>query len=456
MLEPIAFVVMPFDKKATGQTESGVPVEVDFDALWQRVYFPVLTRLGYQAVRADRDVGALIISEMIQRLALADLVVADVTLPNANVYYEVGIRHAAKRVGCVLIAADWAQPLFDLRQMRQLRFPLSDGAIGDETAKAAVDVLTTKLGDLIDGTSPVFDAVDGFPEVDLTRASAFREVVAQLSDFDADVRATRLAPADERKARALEVFERHKGKKAIREAVVLELLRLLRDLVGWQEMLDYIETLPPSLSRHPLVAEQRSLALGKLGDPAAAAAQLEQLIKGQGKTAERLGLLGGRYKELYRARKANADGRRYLDWAIESYEEGMFLDLNGYYASSNLPRLYRERGSDGDEERAEQAQLVTMRACERAIKLGVADEWARPTLLGLAFARGDVVEAERVLGEVQREGADAWKLATTISDLETDVANQADDGIRDGLRKVLDALTELLAAYSEPQRAAGD
>ena len=40
------------------------------------------------------------------------------------------------------------------------------------------------------------------------------------------------------------MHERHKGKHAIREAAVLDLLRLLRDLVGWQEMLDYIVTLP--------------------------------------------------------------------------------------------------------------------------------------------------------------------------------------------------------------------
>jgi hypothetical protein len=98
-VEPIAFVVMPFDRKPTGVAESGAPAVVDFDALWRRVYLPVLSNLGYKAVRADRDVGALIISEMIQRLALADLVVADLSLPNANVYYEIGVRHAAKRVG---------------------------------------------------------------------------------------------------------------------------------------------------------------------------------------------------------------------------------------------------------------------------------------------------------------------------------------------------------------------
>src|SRR4051794_34466345 len=113
----IGFVVMPFDVKSTGRLEPGVPSEVDFDALWERVYRPVLEERGYAAVRADRDLGALVISEMIQRLALADLVVADVSLPNANVSYEVGVRHAARRDGCVLVGPKWAAPAFDLQQM---------------------------------------------------------------------------------------------------------------------------------------------------------------------------------------------------------------------------------------------------------------------------------------------------------------------------------------------------
>lgn len=130
MPDQVAFVVMPFNRKQTGHTEMGVPTEVDFDALWENVYQPVLEKdLGYKAVRADRDVGALIISQMVQRLAVADLVVADITLANANVYYEIGVRHAAKAQGCVLIAADWARPVFDLDQMRQLRFPLTDGNV---------------------------------------------------------------------------------------------------------------------------------------------------------------------------------------------------------------------------------------------------------------------------------------------------------------------------------------
>ena len=130
MTDTVAFMVMPFGKKATGKSGERSPETVDFDELWHRVHKPVLEGLGYQAVRADCDVGAFVIAEMIQRLAVADLVLADISLANANVYYEVGVRHAAQERGCVLIAADWADPVFDLTQMRRLRYPLADGAIG--------------------------------------------------------------------------------------------------------------------------------------------------------------------------------------------------------------------------------------------------------------------------------------------------------------------------------------
>jgi hypothetical protein len=43
-----------------------------------------------------------------------------------------------------------------------------------------------------------------------------------------------------------------------------------------------------------------------------------------------------------------AEKRRYLGKAIESYEKGMQLDLNDYYPTSNLPRLYRARGDEDD------------------------------------------------------------------------------------------------------------
>ena len=88
---------MPYGRRAT-QAEAGRgPAEIDFNALWDRGYVPTIKALGYEPVRADQDTGGLIVSQMLERLYFADLVLADMTIPNGNVYYEVGIRHAAKR-----------------------------------------------------------------------------------------------------------------------------------------------------------------------------------------------------------------------------------------------------------------------------------------------------------------------------------------------------------------------
>lgn len=125
MSKPICFMVMPYGERKSSVSQDQGPNTIDFDALWEKAFWPAIKSLGHEPVRADQDLGALIIKEMIERLTLADLVVADVTIPNANVYYEIGVRHAAKETGCVLLAADWSQQLFDFSQMPSLRYPLA-------------------------------------------------------------------------------------------------------------------------------------------------------------------------------------------------------------------------------------------------------------------------------------------------------------------------------------------
>jgi hypothetical protein len=445
--DPIAFMVMPFGRRPTGRSEAGVPAEVDFDLLWFRVYRPVLQELGYRPVRADADVGSLIITEMIQRLVLGDLVVADLTLPNANVYYEVGVRHAAKKTGCVLTAADWARPVFDLAQMRQVRFPLADGVVDETSATTARAHLTEGLRRLTEAVSPVFAGVPGYPaESDPQRVVGFADLTDELMSFDADVRAAYLAPQGEQRTLAGEVLERHGHKPAVREADALLLLRMLRDLVGWDAVLDYVATLPPHVARHPLVMEQECLAMAKAGTPGAAvgaAARLEALIARYGETSERLGLLGGRYKQLANDASDEPERRRHLDRAIDSYARGMMVDLNDYYPTSNLPRLYRKRSAEGDETLAAEAEIVTMAACRRALARGTADEWVRPTLLGLAFDRGDVAEAQRLLREVAAEGPAAWKIKTTLGDLEGSIGAHSKK-VQRQLNEVLTALKGLV------------
>lgn len=445
MSEPVAFMVMPFNKKPTLSARDDVPSEVDFDALWHRVHQPLLEELGYRAVRADSDVGALVVVEMIRRLAFADIVVADVSLPNSNVYYEIGVRHAAQEHGCVLVAATWAEPVFDLDQMRRLAYPLSDGACGEAAAEAAKAVLREQLDALVKGSSPVFQAIPGYPgQVDRARLAAFAGTVDALSSFETDVGAIRLTlDKDLRKQKTRELVDRHGAKPVVRQSVVLELIALIRDNLGWTDVLAYVNSLPPTLQQHPSVAEQRQLALAKTGNVAESAAALQQLIERSGATSERFGLLGGRYKELMWQAPAPTSRHKFLEKAIDAYERGMALDLNDYYPSSNLPRLYRLRRREGDEKRAVDVATVAMVACRASMARNLDDEWARPTLLGAAFDSGDVEQARELVEQIRQEDITPWKVESTIKDLAHSLSLHEQPEVRTELDKLLTAVREM-------------
>jgi len=226
--------------------------------------------------------------------------------------------------------------------------------------------------------------------------------------------------------------------------VALALLRLLRDgaenVAGWGSVLDFIGRLPAELAQQEEVREQKALALSNAGQHLEAIAEIEALVAGAGPTPERLGLLGGRYKRLLSKASTPVDRLTYLSRSIESYEQGMELDLNDYYCSSNLPRLYRQRKRKGDEERAQSVLSIVIAACERARRRNVADEWLRPTLLGAAFDAGDADKAEELAPQVAAEGPARWKLDAIASDLEGSIAQVKDEDGRARLASVLAVL----------------
>ena len=155
MPKPVCFMIMPYGRKPTEAEAGKGPAEIDFNALWDRGYVPVIEQLGYEPVRADQDTGALIISQMLERLYFSDLVLADMTTPNGNVYYEVGIRHAAQRTGCVLFAADWSRRLFDVAQFRTINYPLPEGEIIESTARAFQAAIKDKIAGISAGTDRI-------------------------------------------------------------------------------------------------------------------------------------------------------------------------------------------------------------------------------------------------------------------------------------------------------------
>ena len=439
-------MVMPFGTKPNPDPQKG-PATINFNALWDKALQPFITELGYEAIRADQELGALIIVEMLERLAMVDLVIADVTIPNGNVYYEIGVRHAARDVGCVMIAADWSRQLFDIDQLRRVAYPMPEGEITDDTAAAIRAKLHEKdaLVKLAAGKSPVFQCLDWYPGTPpQQRQRELQQFVDRVSAFQEEARAARRAPKTERPQKALDLRERYASKAAELPAIATELMYLLRDTGQWQAVLDYIDGLPDSLRNLPVMREQRSLAESKTGDHFKAIAALEKLIEDHGDSSERRGLLGGRYKKLYASTADPDEKAGYLDNAIDQYSRGMRLDLNDYYPSSNLPRLLRLRAQDGDELAAAAAASIALYGAERARARNPNDEWINPTLIGAAFDAADIPTAKKLFQEIRKVGAPKFHLDTTIPDLELSVELTQDPQLKAGLSAILADLKRLL------------
>jgi hypothetical protein len=437
-------MIMPYGRKPTQAEPGRGPSEIDFNALWDHGYVPVIKELGYEPVRADQDTGALIIGQMLERLYFADLVLADMTIPNGNVYYEVGIRHAAQKTGCVLLAADWSKQLFDVVQMRTVRYPLPEGSITAETA--ATLHLKIKAGILAmrDGPSPMHQSIPGYPDrVDPAKATTTKDQLAELAAFQTKVRAVRIALPEKRMqlAQALIASE---GTLPATYPIALALLLLLRDSVqqtaDWNAVLAFVQGLPQRFADEPEIQEIRAFATAQTGQDLQAIAELETLIGRVGQSPERLGLMGGRYKRLLKAAMSPSEKRHSLANAIERYEKGMKLDLNAYYCSSNLARLYRARAKPGDEELAQTAIRVTIAACERARELNVADDWLRATLLTAAFDSGDPDKAEELADDVLNEGPAAWKIDSILADLTDSLLYVSDAAKRTRLSAVIERI----------------
>jgi hypothetical protein len=392
-MSPLCFMVMPYGRKAT-QAEAGRgPGEIDFNALWDRAYVPVIKKLGYTPVRADQDVGVLIITQMLERLYFSDLVLADMTIANTNVYYEVGIRHAAQKRGCVLLAADWSKPIFDVAQMRTVRYPLPEGNIEATTAEVIKNAIEVPIARLINGSSPMFDAIAGYPsKVDPSAASTMQAYLHELANLQGSIRAIRALSPPQRMAQAKLLVARY-GQPPITTPVAIALVRALRESVAnredWDVVLTFIGGLPEDLGTEAEFREQRAFALSNAGRYLESITELEAVIERFGPSPERLGLLGGRYRRLAENTADRPEQERLRGLAIAAYERGMYLDLNEYYCSCNLPRLYRARNEEGDEKRAQSVLSQVIMACERTLARGASDEWLRPTLLTAAFDAGD-------------------------------------------------------------------
>jgi len=169
-----AFIVCPFG------TRDGI----DFDAVERDLIDPALDgfEITGRTTRENFESGR-IHADMFEALLLADVVVADISLDNPNVYYELGIRHALRRRVTILIRTERPENPgrvpFDLAGYRYLSYDHASPA-------QALGALRRTIRESLSATetdSPVFDALPALREH--SRSSfvpqGFREAVGHAA-----------------------------------------------------------------------------------------------------------------------------------------------------------------------------------------------------------------------------------------------------------------------------------
>ena len=167
-----AFIVRPF----------GVKNGIDFDRVDRELISPALRKLGLSGGTTGEMVKQGNIREdMFEKLLIADLVVADISIHNANAFYELGIRHAFRDKRTFLIKSKGNDVPFDLKTDRYLPYDADNPAGSlDELVKALKATIDSQSED-----SPVYQLLPGLKPVDPTKflvvPPGFRESIEQAA-----------------------------------------------------------------------------------------------------------------------------------------------------------------------------------------------------------------------------------------------------------------------------------
>jgi hypothetical protein len=224
------FVIAPIGDKDS-------PVRKRSDQILRHVIAPVVDELGYDAIRADQmPQPGVITNQVIERIAEDELVIADLTGSNPNVFYELALRHAMAKPLIQIIERGEKIP-FDVIGMRTIEVDHKDlDSVEDakEEIRRQIDALETQsepvetpvsfmvqLRALRESEDPrgrsLADLMEGMAEMkaDLRRIAEFAADTADRVRVDSTLDRRARAAAEERLAQ--------------REA---ELKRLLSQLQG--------------------------------------------------------------------------------------------------------------------------------------------------------------------------------------------------------------------------------
>ncbi len=329
-----AFIVRPF----------GVKEGIDFDRVEAELLAPALVELGILGrTTAEIVEQGNIRTDMFQRLLAADLVLADITLHNANVFYELGIRQALRERVTFLLRGRverGKEVPFDLKTDRYFAYdPADPGARRADLVEALGRSLASG-----DKDSPVYQLLPRLPAPELEQLvpvpRGFQEAVERAGKEgqagDLGLFAEEIGGLDWERAGLREVGRRQ-----------FELRNHDDARITWERIRAVTDSDVEADTRLATVYQR----LGDLvSSDQAMARALDALGPDDPRRAELLALRGSNEKTRWRAEWQGApEGERrrralespFLHRSRDAYFEGFEHDLRHYYPGLNALALAR-------------------------------------------------------------------------------------------------------------------
>lgn len=415
-MRDLCFVLMPFGRK-----QADANLIIDFDAVYTQIIGPAIEDAGLEPLRADEEMtGGVIHKPMFERLILCRFAVADMTTANANVFYELGVRHAVKPQSTVLLFAEGGRLPFDVAPLRALPYQLSpDGQPSNASAaRNALRGLLEHARNNVDSAtdSPIYQMVDDYPNIQHEKTDVFRKQVEYARKQKEELSRARRSGIE-----ALQAFESSLGNlNEIEAGVLIDLFLSYRAVKGWKQMIALAEKLPKPIANTVMVQEQLALAMNRDGQSEAAERVLLDLISRYGPSSETYGILGRVYKDRWEAKaKEKSESafavRGALQKAIDAYLHGFEADWRDAYPGVNAVTLMELR-EPPDQRQAEILPVVRY-AVTRKVAAGQPDYWDFATLLELAILARDEERATSAAQSALANVREKWEPETTLRNL---------------------------------------
>jgi hypothetical protein len=118
-----------------------------FDRYYQEIYVPAIKDAGLEPVRADElfSTGS-VVEQIWEQITKSRILLADLTDKNANVFYELGLAHAAKKP-VVFTSARVDDVPFDLRHLRVIVYEVREPEWSAKLRKRITDYLRNTIKD---------------------------------------------------------------------------------------------------------------------------------------------------------------------------------------------------------------------------------------------------------------------------------------------------------------------